>query len=118
MPDDPTPIPETDSVVTTTATAGGPPDAPLNETKEQWRRRQLEEFLHFSYSNTDKILLLIVLTGLVGVMMHAIHHGMDKEHVRWFEGIANTVSGTLIGIITGTRLGMAMAKTETKTDKK
>jgi hypothetical protein len=82
-----------------------------------WRRRQFEEFLHWWYGNSDKALLVAILIGLVGVMIHAIHHGMDKEHIRWFEGAANTVSGTLIGIITGTKMGMAMARTETKTDK-
>lgn len=62
----------------------------MTETWAQWFR-----------ANLDKFLLLVLLGVWTGFIIHVMHDNADSDSVHWFRESANTVQGTLLGLITG-----------------
>lgn len=70
-----------------------------NESWGTWLRGQF-----------DKLLLVGLFLVLMVFLLHAIHDKLDGDHIHWIRETANTVMGTLLGLITGVRIGMSLAK--------
>ena len=63
----------------------------MTETWGQWFR-----------ANFDKFLLLLLFSFLISLVYHSMHSkDVDPSMVNWFREAANTIMGTLIGLITG-----------------
>ena len=65
----------------------------MSETWGQWLR-----------GNIDKFMLLGLLGVWATLIVHAIHDKSDMDNVHWLRESANTVQGTLLGLITGATL--------------
>ena len=69
-------------------------------------------------SNFDKLLLLLLFMGLVVLVLHMSHDKLDEEQVSWAREMTGTVLGGLLGLVTGTRIGLAMRPSTEPEEKK
>jgi hypothetical protein len=51
--------------------------------------------------NTDKLLLFVLVLASGMLVMHMVHHQVDKDALTWAENSFSTVLGALILILTG-----------------